>query len=164
MARNPTSIRLSSADEAFLKELDIGGAESVSAKIMALIARARQERESRSDYGAALRYASELVDEASDSVARGQNALGLHSEPVRRIHSWAPDFLARLLVGMEDEPTAEQLVQLEDQLVKKVFTLMEAMLQLGVTEECNCYDPSCVRRHSRGVLNLAAVIKENTQS
>jgi hypothetical protein len=80
-----------------------------------------------------------------------------HSEPLGQIPGWLPEITAYLISGaaeMGSQPSRERLQALEQGTTERTFRLIEAMLRLGATRHCPCYDPDAIIERVEPVLAL----------
>jgi hypothetical protein len=90
-----------------------------------------------------------------------------HSELLTRTFEWLPEMVAYILAAPPAETASwpvEQLAEYEQGLAERLFRLVTALLQLGVTPGCPCYNPDAVARHLAPVLDLADVIAKQSRS
>lgn len=162
MARTvPLSARVSEADADFIASLEIDGAKTPSDKLRAIIAEARQRQRGHQDYAGALAMMGDLLAPAMRRVRQAEHQEGIHSELLSRVGEWLPEAMAYLVAeGPSAANATEGLSELERGMADRVFTLMESMLQMGVTRRCPCYDQAVVSQRLEPVLDLARVILE----
>ena len=158
----PISVRISDEDAEFIAGLRIEGAHTPSEKMRALIAEARRRQQWPRDYAGSRAWVESVLASALRAVRNAEVDLERHSEAITLVAEWLPDIMAYILTGVPpdyeiNEP--QELAQLEQGVVDRVFRLLESMLRLAVTEECPCYDTHVVDRRMHSVLALAEVIR-----
>jgi len=161
------SARIAHEDAEFLSQLEINGAATPSDKLRALITEARKRKEQPRDYAGCLAMIQEIVAPVLTQVRQAELAEKVHSELLTRTFEWLPEMVAYLLAAPPAEAaqwTAEQLVEYEQGLADRLFRLITALLQLGVTPQCPCYSGDVVTRRMAPVLDLAEVIIHSKQN
>jgi hypothetical protein len=159
------SVRITDEDAAFLARLEIEGAQTPSDKIRALLGEARRRHEGRRDYRAALARSAELLGPAAQEVRAAENAVGTRSELLRLVVDWLPEGLAFLVSrsaegeGADPRKLASALRVTEAGLADRVFSLADAVLRLGVTEEAPCHDRGAISSRLAPILNLLDVLR-----
>lgn len=158
----PVSVRLPEDDAGFLSSLHLEGATSASEKLRALIADARKRQHGTEEYPAALKLAEENLAPTLRIIRSSERDNGLHSELVSRLGEWLPDCMAYLIAsnGVATELDADTLTDIERGLADRVFVLIQSILQMGVTRESPCYDPSVIDDRLDPVLGLTGVIAQ----
>jgi hypothetical protein len=162
----PLSVRIAPEDAEFIAGLQLEGARTPSDKVRALIADARRRAGEAGDYPSALALSGDLIDPALRQVREAEHRHERHSELLIRIGEWLPETVAflRASASASTEPGgAEALLQLERGMVRRVATLAETVLQMGVTEKCPCYDGEVLNNHIKRVLDLADLILSTQQ-
>jgi len=157
----PLSVRVQPDDAAFIAELDIGGAQTPSDKVRAIIADARRRAEGSGSYAETLSLVQDTISPALQLLRAAENRQQIHSDLIFTVAEWIPDTLALLMSSFpleHDVDEREQLHQAERGLADRVFRLLETVLRMGVTEHCRGYDAEVVSRRMGPVLELAAVI------
>lgn len=161
------SARIAHEDAEFLSQLKINGAATPSDKLRALITEARKRKEQPRDYGGCLAMIQELIAPVVTQVRRAELEEKVHSELLTRTFEWLPEMLAYLLAtppAQEGKWPVDQLAEYEQGLADRLFRLITALLQLGVTPQCPCYRPDAVAQHIDPVLGLADVIAKQKRS
>ena len=138
----PTTVRLTDAEQTFLANLKIPGATTISDKIRKLIAERSRMEEADRDFGAALAMANSLLAPLSTAVKTAENETGVHSQLVRRLIDWAPELLATLLTESVDETASEaELRNFERVLSQQFVRALDMALQIYVARDTSLYDP-----------------------
>jgi hypothetical protein len=161
------SARISHEDAEFLSRLEINGAATPSDKLRALIAEARKRKEQPRDYGGCLAMVQEWVAPVVTQVRQAELEEKVHSELLTRTFEWLPEMVAYLLAAPPAQGgkwPADQLAEYEQGLADRLFRLITALLQLGVTMQCPCYRPDAVARRIAPVLDLTDVIAKQKRS
>lgn len=160
------SARIPQEDAAFISQLKINDAKTPSDKLRAIISEARRRQESQQDYRGCIAMIQSLIAPVSAFTRELEMEQGTHSELVTRVLEWLPDTMAFILAAggvMEDEQTKDQLNTLETGIADRVFRLMESVLQMGVTQRCDCYDAQVIQTRMETVLDLMRVISITRQ-
>lgn len=138
----PTTVRLTDAEQTFLANLRIAGATTTSDKIRKLIAERQRLEEAGRDFGSALSMANSLLAPLSDAVKTAENEAGMHSQLVRRLVEWAPELLATLLTeGVDEDADKAELIKLERTLSQHLLRVLDLALQIYVARDTSLYDP-----------------------
>ncbi|MEX0886492.1 MAG: hypothetical protein WD009_08650 [Phycisphaeraceae bacterium] len=160
------SVRVPEDDAAFIAGLEVPGAVTPSDKLRAIIAEARLRQEGPGDFRRALALSEQLLRPARQHLRDAEYRLRVHSDLVAAVEDWLPEALATAMTGPlrhdasgPDENDDPALLELERALADRVFGLIEAVLRLGVTPQCRCYDPQTIARRLQPVLELARVIE-----
>lgn len=159
----PLSARVSAEDAQFLAELDVDGAQTASEKLRAIVGDARRRHVAARDYPGALRLAEDTVRPALRKVRAAEVSTDMHSELVARVAEWLPETLAYFLAssGGTADGEGKRLRKLEAGLAKRVTTLMQSTLQLGLSQPGSAYDEKVLHERLTSVLNLAEVVRRN---
>jgi len=138
----PTTVRLTDAEQTFLANLKIPGATTTSDKIRKLIVERSRLEEAGRDFGSALSIANSLLAPLATAVKTVENEAGMHSQLVRRFVEWAPELLATLLTEGVDENAGEaELRNLERALSQHLVRVLDLALQIYVARDTSLYDP-----------------------
>ncbi|MCG8592558.1 MAG: hypothetical protein MJE66_24980 [Proteobacteria bacterium] len=158
----PMSVRVTPDDAEFIARLRVEGATTPSDKIRSLLAAARRRQQGYGDYAECLAMVQETLAEPLARLRQAERREHVHSELVQSVSEWMPEahaFLLTSLSNIDENGGQEALVELEEELVDRVFRLLETTLRMGVTRECRGYDPEIVSRHLERILDLAEVIR-----
>ncbi len=76
------------------------------------------------------------------------------------VGEWLPEAVAYLMSALieREQSGPEDLIQVESGLADRLFTLIESILQLGMTSRTPCYDDAVISKRIEPVLDLAALI------
>ena len=159
----PMSVRVSDRDAEFIAALSIEGATTPSDKLRAIITQARRRTEGLEDYASCLGILEETVAPSTRRLRKAELEERRHSELVKAVGEWMPEAQAFLMSSLPAESAidADSLERLEAGLADRVFTLIENILRMGVTQKAPCYDPEAVAQRLGPVLELAALIARN---
>lgn len=162
----PLSVRISQEDAEFIASLELEGAKTPSDKVRAIIAAARQrQRQQQGDsYSSNLITSQEMLNGARRHIKEIEHRYQMHSELISRLFDWIPEttaFLATAIPENSDQEGGKALQQLEKGLIRRTATLMQSVLQLGVTKQCPCYDEYLMEKHLQPVLDIAELIINN---
>lgn len=158
----PISARISHEDAEFISQLKINGATTPSDKLRAIIAEARRKSSQQHDYLGYLNIMQDILSPANDQIKDAEQKLQIHSELVTRLIEWLPDIYAYFVakaIPESDVLTTDMLNELEDGLSKRVFRLIESVMQMGVTQRCPCYDDMRIANNIEPILDLSQLIK-----
>lgn len=160
----PLSVRVSQEDAEFIAGLAIEGAKTPSDKVRAIIAAARQRQQHGESYGNSLITSQELLSVPRRRCKELEHRYQIHSELLSRVLDWIPEttaFIATAMPVSAEHEGEKALQQLEAGLIRRTATLMQSILQLGVTKQCPCYDESLMEKHLQPVLDIAELIINN---
>jgi hypothetical protein len=155
------SVRVDSDDAAFLDAIEIGGADTASEKLRALIADARTRHEAGRSFESSLSLLRELLEPVSQTLRARELAQRQRSELIADTLYWLPDVLAFLMAGpapRAGKGEAKDLIEFEAGVAQRIFHFIEAVLRLGVTARAPCYEPEVVTQGLAGTLELAQMI------
>ena len=161
------SARIAHEDAEFLSQLKINGAATPSDKLRALITEARKRKAQPRDYGGCLAMIQEWVAPLVTRVRQAELEQKVHSDLLTRTFEWLPEMVAYLLAAppaQGDQWSADQLAEYEQGLADRLFRLTTALLQLGVTPQCPCYNADAIARRIPAVIDLADVIAKQKRS
>lgn len=157
------SVRIAQEHADFLAGLDIEGATTPSDKLRAIIAEAMDHHRGERDYAAALKYSQAAFASAQQALRQAGHGLGRQSQLLERVQQWLPEVVAlvqsRTHFNQEDSATA--LAEYERELAERIFTLIESVLQLGITDWSNCYAPEVLEERIAPILQLASVLNDH---
>ena len=154
-------VRLTAEEASFLAQLKIENAATPSDKLRAIIDEARRRKLGTEDYGASLRLVEELVAPTMRIIRASENQIGMHSELVNRVGDWLSESVAYLIAsnGNRVDLDEDRLRAIEESLAKRVFVLIQSVLQLAVTTQTPLYNANSVQDRVDPVLELADVIR-----
>lgn len=159
----PISARISHDDAEFISALKIQGVTTPSEKVRVLISEARKRHEGMHDYRNSLMMYQDLLNRVVAETREIENEHHIHSELVSRLLEWLPDMMAFVTsMGMELQTTksVEKLKALEEGITDRSFRVMNSVLQMGITDECPCYQSDAVAKRMSGIINLVNVIQK----
>lgn len=161
----PLSARIAQEDAEFIAKLSIEGATTPSDKLRAIIADARRRSEGTQDYGAALLLAQDSLAPALRRLREAEHQHRMHSELLSRTFAWLPEMVAFMMsVSTDGDNLEKRLKEAEKGVADRLFTLMQSVLQMGVTARCACYDANAITSRLDAVLDLADVIMKTRQT
>ena len=156
------SARISQEDAEFLSQLTIAGAKTPSDKLRAILTDARQRHLEGLEYQSSLQLTLDMYLPLVERIQKAEYEAGIHSELLIRLIHWLPDMAAYAVSGLqcseEDKQQKECLTAFEQGVAERIFRLMESVLQMGVTQQSNCYNPGVINDHVQPVLELADMI------
>lgn len=159
----PISARLTPDDAEFIARLEVEGATTPSEKLRAIIVDARQRYDGTEDFIGSLKLVEEMLAPTLRIIRASEYERHMHSELVTRMADWVPECMAYLLAsnGTSKELSAEQLMEIEEELLARVLVLMQSVLQMAVTRSSSCYEPTRIDRAIGPMLELVQVIIDN---
>jgi hypothetical protein len=157
VSMEPLSARIPSDLYLWLAQLQVEGATTNSDKLRVLLGQLKRQHDGAFDYVAAHAWSRDLLGRLRDTLVRVEGTSGRHSEVLNAVL----DHLASTLALAISQTPADvaQAAQLEDALVRRTFSLAEALLRQGLTDEAAAYDPAVVTRHMAGTIQLASTLK-----
>jgi hypothetical protein len=153
----PLSVRIPSDLYLWLAQLQVDGASTNSDKLRLLLGQLKRQHDGGYDYLAAHAWARDLTGRLRNALVSAEGATGAHSEVLVALLEHITATLA--LVLSQVPQNAEEAAKLEDTLVRRTFALAETLLRQATTSGAAAYDPSVVRRHMAGTLELAQTIQ-----
>jgi hypothetical protein len=150
----PLSARIPSDLYLWLAQLQVEGATTNSDKLRVLLGQLKRQHDGAFDYTAAHAWARDLTGRLRDALVTMEGRSGTHSDVMAAVLDHTTAVLA-LLVS-QAPADQEQTAKLEETLVRRSFALCETLLRQATTASAAAYDPSVVRRHMAGTLELAA--------
>lgn len=157
------SARLSDEDVEFLSELNARGAKTMADKMRFLIDEAKNRHQTEFNYLGSLTVAQDLLKPAYSALQEREHRDSVHSEVVARLVQWLPDtvaFIASSTEGLKQE--GGSLEKFEEELCDRAFTLMQSILQLGVTTKGPCYNTNIINQRIQPIVDLVGVIESRT--
>jgi hypothetical protein len=155
------SARIPIEDAEFISQLQVEGARTPSDKLRSVIAEARRRHEGARDYGECLTLMRDLLTPTQARWRTAELAANAHSEPLGQLLEWLPDIAAFLMSGAADlpaDPAPGRMQAFERGATERTFRLIEAMLRMGVTPRCPCYDPGAIIDRVDAILALSKAI------
>lgn len=153
--------RVPQEDVEFISQLKIEGATTPSDKVRLIIAEARRRHDGLGNYDSCLEQMNQMLSQTSRLLRHAELETRTHSELLSRTLEWLPDVMAYLLASkkmlVSEEPGDMQA--LEEGVADRVFRLIESVLQMAVTRQCDCFDKDLITRRIPSVLDLARVIE-----
>jgi hypothetical protein len=149
----PLSARIPGDLYLWLAKLRVEGATTNSDKLRVLLGQLKRQHDGAFDYAAAHAWARDLTGQLRDSLVTLEGRTGVHSEVMTALLEHTTAVLA-LLVSQAPQDN-KQAAKLEEALVRRSFALFETMLRQATTAAASAYDPSVVRRHMAGTIELA---------
>ena len=144
----PTTIRLTEADQTFLASLKINGATTISDKIRALINDKRLLQLAEHDYKSALTLASNLLGPQQELIKLAENNHNMHSQLVLRVMEWVQGILAVLLtkpvVSSSSVIQKSELEELEVEVAGQIQHLVDIILQSYVSRDTALYQENAM--------------------
>lgn len=155
------SARISAEDAEFISRLQIEDAKTPSDKLRAIITQAKESSTRQKDYAGSLNTIQDIIQPVLRSIRKTEVDNQIHSELIIRLAEWIPDtaaFLVSSILETDEPKTFEKMSQLEQGVADRVIRLIEAVLQLAITEHCDCYNSEILRQKISPVLELCQII------
>lgn len=157
VSMEPLSARIPSDLYLWLAQLQVEGATTNSDKLRVLLGQLKRQHDGAFDYVAAHAWSRDLVGRLRDALVRVEGASGRHSEVLNAVLDHLASTLALAISAVPAD--AGQAAQLEDTLVRRTFSLAEALLRQGLTDEAAAHDPGVVKRHMAATIQLASALQ-----
>ncbi|MFZ5548448.1 MAG: hypothetical protein ACOZJX_07115 [Pseudomonadota bacterium] len=157
VSMEPLSARIPSDLYLWLAQLQVEGATTNSDKLRVLLGQLKRQHDGAFDFVAAHAWSRDLVGRLRDALVRVEGTAGRHSEVLNAVLDHLASTLA--LAISQTPADAAQAAQLEDAMVRRAFSLAEALLRQGLTDEAAAYDPAVVARHMAATIQLASTLK-----
>lgn len=137
--------------------LRIEGAVTNSDKLRHILGQLKRQHDGALDYVSALTWFRDVTTPLRLSLSKLEQSESMHSEVVSALveHLAA---LAATLVSAQTQNKADAIT-LEENLVRRVFAMTEALLRQAITSDASAFDPKVVRRHSAAVVELSKLVK-----
>lgn len=155
------SARISVEDAEFISRLQVEDAKTPSDKLRAIITQAKESSSRPKDYTGSLNTIQDIIQPVLRNIRKTEVDNQIHSELVIRLAEWIPDtaaFLVSSILETDEPKTFEQMSQVEQGVADRAIRLIESVLQLAVTEHCDCYNPEILRQKISPVLELCQII------
>lgn len=157
------SARIPQEDVEFIAGLEIAGARTSSDKLRAIIQETRFRHEGVNDYEDAINVMQDLLFPISRKLSGFEANTDVHSELLARVFDWLPDMVAYLVDkgAVIDSDNSINLTQaMELGTTKRVFRLLESVLQIAIATDCACYDREVIRTEIKSVAELSKLINQ----
>lgn len=149
----PLSARIPGDLYLWLAQLRVEGATTNSDKLRVLLGQLKRQHDGAFDYAAAHAWARDLTGLLREALVALEGRSGVHSEVMGAVLDHTTATLATLV--SQPPKDNNQAVKLEETLVRRSFALCEMLLRQATTATAAAYDPSVVRRHMAGTIELA---------
>jgi hypothetical protein len=160
------SVRISQDDALFLSQYKVEGKITPSDKLRALIRESREQQQGLRDFRHSIDMFEKMLAPINSAIRETEMTEHVHSELVSRIMSWLPDMMALVVSAsrqQEESHDRESLLALEEEMVERVFRLVETVLQLGITEANSCYRSDAISSRVGPAFDLFEIIKNRKQ-
>ncbi len=156
------SVRISQEDALFLSQYKSEGKITPSDKLRALIRESREQQQGFQDFRHSIDMFEKMLAPINSAIRETEKVERMHSELVSRVMSWLPDTMALVVSASKQQENShdrETLLALEEEMVDRVFRLVETVLQLGITESNSCYKSGAISSRVGPALDLFEIIK-----
>jgi len=154
----PVSARLPSDLYLWLAGLEMEGAPTNSDKVRELLAQIKRQYDGAFDYAAAHAWVRDLMHRLNDGLVAAEIESGGHSDLLTGLLEHITALLA--LVVSARPVSAAEAAQLEDALVRRVFSMTNTLLRQATTTQAAAFDPAVVRKHYASTLELAHLLNQ----
>lgn len=156
VSMEPLSARIPSDLYLWLAQLQVEGATTNSDKLRVLLGQLKRQHDGAFDYVAAHAWARDITGRLRESLVKLEGEIGRHSEV---LGASLDHLTTTVAMAVSSAPATEaEAAKLEDMLVRRAFSLCEALLRQAMTPSAAAFDPAVVRRHMAATIQLAAAI------
>lgn len=156
----PLSVRISEKDAEFLAELRVPEAKTPSDKVRAILVDARRRQEGTSDFSEAVAVVEDMLRPAAMRLRTSQRSEGDRSEFLMKLYERLPELVAELMAGAPPPDAGKEArVQFEAVIATQVFSIVEEILDMGLTSQARCFDPALVRNRLNPILEVTDLVK-----
>lgn len=156
----PLSVRINDADAAFLARLDVPDAKTPSDKLRAILKAARRREEGARDFAGCAELVQDMLRPAVHRLREAQRKAGIRSEFVLKVYERMPELMAELIAAApgskEDDET---LARFERAVADQVFSMIEEILDFGLTSRSRSYDPNLIKERLEPIIEILNLIK-----
>lgn len=149
------SFRLPNDLQQWLEKTPMENAATLSDKLRIAVSKAKHLHDGGTDYSNALSLHRDLSRLTREEVMHHEKN-GNHSEVMAVILEHIP-LLGAALQASEAKESA-QAVELEAQMVRRIFQLTETLLRQAVTTGASAFDPLVIRKNSDRLVELSCTI------
>ena len=160
----PLSVRISDKDAAFLAQLDVPEAKTPSDKLRAILIDARRRHEGVRDFDSCVGMVEDMMRPSANKLRAAQRQNQARSDFLMRLYERLPELVAELTAGVPnpgDTPEEDKhaLKQFESVVATQVFSMIEEILDLGLTSQSRSFDPDLIRNRLNPVLEITNLIE-----
>lgn len=160
----PLSVRMTPDEMAMLSELQLEDAVTPSDKIRRLVKWAHRHQKSRSSYAEALGVAEDKLAPTVRKLRQQEAEAHVHSDMLVQLLSWLPDMFALAGTALQSDAAREDgrkaALTFEDDAAERIFSLLLAVLKMGLTPAAHCYKSSHLTDRLPAVLELCRLLNE----
>ncbi len=161
----PLSVRLTPEEASFLAGYEAPNSRTLSEKVRAIIAEAKEQQTGNVDYASSLAFTTRLLSPALACLREAEDREKAHSELLAILMHWLPEVTALLLAHTNrTDGSIDNLETLEADVADRTFSLFEQILRLGVTGESPCYDPMAIIRRVNTIVKLSEIVNHSTKT
>jgi hypothetical protein len=136
------------------------GAKTNSDKLREALKELKSQHDGAADMVAALSWFQNLSRPLRDGLARVDRDELAHSEVMSALIEHVAA-MAAMLVSSRPQ-NREEAAQVEEQLVRRAFSMTEALLRQAVTPAAAAFEPAVVRKYGERTIELAKLINVAT--
>lgn len=136
--------------------LKVEGAVTNSDKLRLLLGQLKRQHEGSLDYVSALAWFRDVTAPLRLNLSKLERDEAMHSELLTTLVEHVCALAAALISSQPDDRKAA--IELEEAVVRRVFSMTEALLRQAVTPNAAAFDPKVVRRHCAQTTELAKLV------
>ncbi|MEM8988354.1 MAG: hypothetical protein AAGC95_16685 [Pseudomonadota bacterium] len=156
----PLSVRVSDDDAAFLAKFEAPEAKTPSEKLRAILAAARRRHEGAKDFPGCVETVEDMLRPSLHRLREANRVSGQRSDFVMKLYDRLPEIVAELMTADIDAEAGQgALRRFEKDLADQVFSLIEEILDLGLTSRSRSYDPDLLKGRLSPILEILELIK-----
>lgn len=159
----PLSVRVSQEDASFIAKLKIEDAVTPSDKVRAIIKKAKERYEQKQDYDGMVELAKDVFRDEKETIKKYELNAKKHSELLTLFAQWLEESFAFYGSAVDttinpEKPSDNDMKTLEDEVVKRIFRLLDMVTRMGVTKSAPCYDPKVIHKNYEPLLELTDMV------
>jgi hypothetical protein len=150
---------MSPNDMAMLSSLSLSGVITPSEKLRKLVRDAYKREMAKVEFDTALELCEAEINPTAHNVRVAELKHHMHSEFLVQVLNWLPDVIA-LTMARSNKKTLEpqQLVEMEQELADRVFSLLITVLNMSITADQQSYEPKALLQRMPAVLAVSRLL------
>lgn len=156
----PLSARIPSDLYVWLATLKLEGASTTSDKLRVLLSQIKRDMQGSGDFAQEHAWVYEHLKPLRDAMIQIESKDSVHSDVMHLFINHATALLATLLSARP--ATLADAQQLEAQLVKRVFSLSEALLRQSITPNAPAFDPQVIHANRAQLMELSHLLSNTS--